>query len=51
MGVSDIPPCRPGDFLCEVARRAVKGGVYSSWAQNNLVQVRIIPCVLVRNLD
>jgi palmitoyl-protein thioesterase len=39
-GVSDIPPCRPGDFLCEFTRRAIKGGVYSSWAQNNLVQAQ-----------
>ena len=39
MGVSDVPPCRPGDFLCEIARRAAKGGVYSKWAQDNLVQV------------
>jgi palmitoyl-protein thioesterase len=39
-GVSDIPPCRPGDLLCEITRRAVKGSVYSSWAQNNLVQAQ-----------
>lgn len=42
MGVSDIPPCRPGDFLCAIARRAVKGSVYSHWAQTNLVQVRSV---------
>jgi len=40
MGVSDIPPCRPGDILCQIARRAVKGGVYSKWAQENLVQAQ-----------
>jgi hypothetical protein len=40
MGVSDIAPCRPYDFLCQVARRAAKGAVYSEWAQENLVQVR-----------
>jgi len=39
-GVSDIPPCRPGDILCEFTRRAIKGGVYSNWAQNNLVQAQ-----------
>ncbi|KAF8891720.1 Alpha/Beta hydrolase protein [Infundibulicybe gibba] len=38
MGISDIPLCRPYDFLCQVARRATKGAVYSSWAQTNLVQ-------------
>ena len=39
MGISDIPPCRPYDFLCQVARRATKGAVYGKWAQENLVQV------------
>lgn len=41
MGISDIPPCRPYDFLCQLARRATKGAVYGNWAQENLVQVRI----------
>ncbi|KAF7315260.1 Palmitoyl-protein thioesterase [Mycena indigotica] len=36
-GISDIPTCGPRDFLCQIARRAVKSGVYSSWAQSNLV--------------
>lgn len=40
MGVSDIPPCRPGDFLCAIAHRAIKSAAYSSWVQNNLVQVK-----------
>ncbi|KAF7977768.1 hypothetical protein HWV62_2874 [Athelia sp. TMB] len=40
MGVSDIPTCRPGDFLCQVARRAIKNGVYSTWAQRNLIQAQ-----------
>ncbi|KAI6021484.1 Alpha/Beta hydrolase protein [Pisolithus microcarpus] len=33
MGISDIPPCRSFDFLCEVARRAAKAGAYTEWAQ------------------
>lgn len=41
MGVSDIPACKPWDLLCQLARRATRGGVYSEWAQENLVQVRI----------
>ena len=50
MGVSDIPSCRPYDFLCQVARRAVKGAVYSEWAQNNLVQASVLaPSVLRSN--
>jgi len=40
MGVSDIPTCRPGDFLCQITRRAIKDGVYSTWAQNNLIQAQ-----------
>ncbi|KAF8653587.1 hypothetical protein AX16_003865 [Volvariella volvacea WC 439] len=40
MGISDIPLCRPYDLLCQVARRAAKGAVYSSWAQNNLIQAQ-----------
>lgn len=39
MGISDIPECRTFDFLCEVARRAAKAGVYTEWAQKHLVQV------------
>ncbi|KAI6040257.1 palmitoyl-protein thioesterase [Pisolithus marmoratus] len=40
MGISDIPQCRSFDFLCEVARRAAKAGVYTKWAQENLVQAQ-----------
>ena len=39
MGVSDIPPCRAHDFLCQVARNAAKSAVYSHWAQENIVTV------------
>ncbi|KAJ7128901.1 palmitoyl-protein thioesterase [Mycena crocata] len=39
-GISDIPACRPRDFLCQIARRATKGAVYGSWAQANLVQAQ-----------
>lgn len=40
MGVSGIPACKPYDFLCQVARRAVRSGVYGSWAQENLIQAQ-----------
>lgn len=40
MGIADMPLCRPGDFLCIVARRAALAGVYSGYAQKNLIQVR-----------
>ena len=39
MGVSDIPLCRPWDLFCQFARRAARGGVYTEYAQTNLVQV------------
>ncbi|KAF9467286.1 palmitoyl-protein thioesterase [Collybia nuda] len=40
MGISDIPACRPYDFLCQIARRATKSAVYGTWAQENLVQAQ-----------
>lgn len=41
MGISDIPICRPFDFLCQIARKAAKRAVYSTWAQENLIQVSV----------
>ncbi|PBK63616.1 palmitoyl-protein thioesterase [Armillaria solidipes] len=40
MGISDIPICSAWDLLCQVARRATKSAVYSTWAQENLVQAQ-----------
>ncbi|KAF8556342.1 palmitoyl-protein thioesterase [Imleria badia] len=40
MGISDLPLCSSFDLLCQVARRAAKAGVYSEWAQENLVQAQ-----------
>jgi len=40
MGVSDIPPCRPWDLLCQAARRAARSSVYSHWAQTNIIQAQ-----------
>lgn len=40
MGVSDLPTCRPGDVFCQLARFAARRGVYSSYAQRNLVQAQ-----------
>lgn len=39
MGISDIPGCKPGDYLCRLAANAARAGVYTSWAQTHLVQV------------
>lgn len=38
MGVSDLPACKPYDITCQLARRATRNGVYTEWAQANLVQ-------------
>ncbi|KAG6920103.1 hypothetical protein DXG01_010171 [Tephrocybe rancida] len=40
MGISDIPICRPYDFLCQIARRATRSAVYGEWAQANLIQAQ-----------
>ena len=40
MGVSDLPLCSRWDFFCQLARRAARGGVYTNWAQENLVQAQ-----------
>jgi len=37
MGVTDLPGCKPTDLLCQLFRSAARMGVYSGWAQNNLV--------------
>lgn len=51
MGVSDIPACRRYDFLCQMARRAAKGAVYSEWAQENVIQVNIFRLYLSNSAD
>lgn len=40
MGISDMPACKPYDFLCQVARNVARAGVYNEWAQQNLVQAQ-----------
>ncbi|EJF58190.1 alpha/beta-hydrolase [Dichomitus squalens] len=41
MGVSDLPLCSRWDLFCQLARRyAARGGVYTEWAQHNLVQAQ-----------
>ncbi|KAI1791250.1 alpha/beta-hydrolase [Ganoderma leucocontextum] len=40
MGVSDFPMCNRWDLFCHLARRAARGGVYTEWAQHNLVQAQ-----------
>ncbi|KAL7411819.1 Alpha/Beta hydrolase protein [Mrakia frigida] len=40
MGISDIPTCRPTDFICRLASSTAKRGVYTPYAQRNLVQAQ-----------
>jgi palmitoyl-protein thioesterase len=40
MGVADLPLCKAGDVFCWMARQAARRGVYSNWAQQNLVQAQ-----------
>lgn len=40
MGIADLPACKPFDVPCQIARRAARNGVYTTWAQANIVQVR-----------
>jgi len=53
MGISDLPACKPYDLLCNLARNAVRAGVYNDWAQQNLVQAQYYrdPAQLERYLD
>lgn len=40
MGISDLPGCKPTDFMCRAAKAATRNGVYTAWAQRNLVQAQ-----------
>ena len=40
MGIADIPLCRPFDVVCAFARRAALRGVYTDFAQRQLVQAQ-----------
>lgn len=40
MGVSDLPACRPRDIFCQLMHVAARRGVYSRYAQNNLIQAQ-----------
>lgn len=41
MGIADLPGCKPFDVMCNLARSAANIGVYSSWAQKNVIPVYI----------
>ncbi|KAK0552082.1 hypothetical protein OC846_003047 [Tilletia horrida] len=39
-GIADLPACRPADFLCKLAESALRFGVYSDYAQHNVVSAQ-----------
>lgn len=41
MGISALIPCKSSfDFWCMLAKSTAQRGVYTRWAQENLIQVR-----------
>ncbi|CAE7101482.1 unnamed protein product [Rhizoctonia solani] len=40
MGISDLPGCKTGDFLCWLARNTALRGMYTNYAQTHLVQAQ-----------
>jgi len=53
MGISDIPACKPYDLPCILARNALRAGIYTGWAQQNIVQAQYYrdPAQLERYLE
>ncbi|KAJ1021181.1 hypothetical protein NDA16_003967 [Ustilago loliicola] len=40
MGIADLPACGPTDLLCRVAEAALRGGIYTDYAQSHLVSAQ-----------
>ncbi|PWZ01832.1 alpha/beta-hydrolase [Testicularia cyperi] len=40
MGIADLPACGPTDFLCRLAEAALRGGIYTDYAQSHLVSAQ-----------
>ncbi|KAF8596107.1 alpha/beta-hydrolase [Ceratobasidium sp. AG-I] len=40
MGVSDLPGCKTGDFLCWLARSTALRGMYTNYAQTHIIQAQ-----------
>lgn len=39
-GISDLPPCQPGNILCEKRNEMIKSKIYSDYIQNNIIQAQ-----------
>jgi palmitoyl-protein thioesterase len=45
MGIARLIPCRSSfDLVCIIAKQTAQKGVYTEWAQNNLIQVSSAQC-------
>ena len=40
MGIADLPACTPADLLCRLAEAALRGGIYTDYAQSHLVSAQ-----------
>lgn len=39
-GISDLPPCQPGNIFCEKRNEMIKSKIYSDYIQNNIIQAQ-----------
>lgn len=39
-GISDLPPCQPGNILCEKRNELIKSKIYSDYIQSNIIQAQ-----------
>ncbi|KDN38646.1 alpha/beta-hydrolase [Tilletiaria anomala UBC 951] len=40
MGIADLPACSPADIFCRLAEGLLRGGIYTDYAQNNVVSAQ-----------
>lgn len=40
MGISDLPTCSPADLLCRLAEGALRGGIYTDYAQSHVISAQ-----------
>ncbi|ODQ44948.1 hypothetical protein PICMEDRAFT_17454 [Pichia membranifaciens NRRL Y-2026] len=39
-GISDLPPCQPGNIFCERRNALIKSRIYTDYIQNNIIQAQ-----------
>lgn len=39
-GISDLPPCQPGNIFCEKRNELIKSKIYTDYIQNNIIQAQ-----------